>query len=102
MAEWQPIETAPKDGTVILVTPGAEVDDHTYTWPERYMLDVIPARWHEPNQRTKEPAGWYAPFFWLSFGVWDDPSTDIDPVLLEPTHWMPLPLLPTFVPPAAP
>jgi hypothetical protein len=88
---WQTIETAPKDGTPILVTPGATLDDHVYTWPERFDLQVVPARWHEPNPRTDDEAGWYAPMFWLSFGVWDDPSTDIDQIRLEPTHWMPLP-----------
>lgn len=91
MAEWMPIESAPKDGTVILVTPGAEIDDHVYTWPANFNLEVVPARWHEPNSRTDEEAGWYAPFFWLRFGVWDAPSTDMDAVRLEPTHWQPLP-----------
>jgi hypothetical protein len=94
--EWQPIETAPKDGSIFLVflPDGVEVDDHTYTWPKKTFLEIVPARWHEPNQRTHEEAGWYPPFFWLSFGVYDDPSTDIDAIRIEPTHWMPLPTPP--------
>jgi hypothetical protein len=87
ISEWRPIETAPKDGTVILVfyPDGFEIDEHVYVWPERFSLSVTPARWHEPNNRAHTEAGWYPPHFWLSFGPWDDASADIDQIEIEPT-----------------
>ena len=63
--EWQPIETAPKDGTVILCNERGWV--YTAFWgmktPDEYYY----------NQRSKTPQ-------WLSHNF---PQ--------EPTHWMPLP-----------
>ena len=51
---WQPIETAPKDGSFILLA---------------------------------SPKGRIADGFWsLVYGVWSWPY-----VMVEPTHWMPLP-----------
>lgn len=97
MGKWQPIETAPKDGMPILVydSEGVELDDHTYAWPRHAVLHVLPAIWKKPNGRSADGPGWFAPMFWLSFGVWDDPSTDIEAIELRPTHWMPLPIPPT-------
>jgi len=52
--EWQPIETAPRDGTIILLsTPKGRVAD---------------GMWHK------------------RYGVWAWTY-----VMVEPTHWMPLP-----------
>lgn len=76
MSEWQPIETAPKDGTIILVSDKRSVSaaywglaprasglvDRNYPWT---MLD-----------ETNGLNGWM-----------DGPS--------GPTHWMPLPAPPT-------
>ena len=57
VAEWQPIETAPKDGSFILLAT---------------------------------PKGRIADGFWsLVYGVWSWPY-----VMVEPTHWMPLPTPP--------
>lgn len=56
--EWQPIETAPKDGRrLLLATPTGKLADGM--WIARY-------------------------------GVWAWPY-----VMIEPTHWMPAPPIPT-------
>ena len=54
MTMWQPIETAPKDGSfILLATPKGRIAD-----------------------------GFWSPVY----GVWSWPY-----VMIEPTHWMPLP-----------
>lgn len=62
---WKPIDTAPKDGTTILV----------YTGPCCYVAkqNVIPVHW----------SGWGG-------GVWEN-STSGGKLSADPTHWMPLP-----------
>lgn len=81
-AQWQPIETAPKDGTeVLLFAPGRL----TYgAWVEpspepniKYRDGFAP----EPEWEDFEP-------YWSS---WDGGFTTEHP----PTHWMPLPPPPT-------
>ena len=62
MNEWQPIETAPKDGTPILMWDGD-------------MIYVI--SWYVP-QNTRYPAQWREA----------DGKRYCD---YDPTHWMPLP-----------
>lgn len=74
MSEWQPIETAPKDGTRIIMTNGAWVD-----------------------------FGWFSHSVWLgpraAKGAWvgDDPRDGRGALdgIHEPTHWMPLPAPPS-------
>lgn len=77
---WQPIETAPKDGTVVLLTDGVAMvagrwadavppsigasTSYSWNYPE------IPARWETPKG-----------------ALCTDPST--------PTHWQPLLAAPT-------
>ena len=65
MMEWQPIETAPKDSTIVLL----------------YGLCVDWAS-----------AGVTMGYFNEDYG-WRSQETDgyNDPFLLQPTHWMPLP-----------
>jgi hypothetical protein len=70
MAEWQPIETAPKDGTRILVVDCGFVQI---------------ARWDEEfdnyNDRQGVPA-------WATFACDDGFYSEYAE---NPTHWMPLP-----------
>jgi hypothetical protein len=66
MSEWQPIETAPKDGTAILGYWG-----------------------HNP---TNDPSA-YAVTKWYG-GFWVSVDDD-DDEYAAPTHWMPLPPRPT-------
>lgn len=61
---WQPIETAPKDGTPILA----------YETDWGYPISI---RWHQPWQ------SWVLNGVLLKLGDWG-----------EPTHWMPLPAPP--------
>lgn len=65
MSEWQPIDTAPKDGTPVLLWPGAEI------WAGQ----------------TTPAVGWWAEYFgWIcsSAGASGEVAT----------HWMPLPTPP--------
>ena len=72
--QWQPIETAPEDGTVVL---GYCPYDDKYP----NMSSIYPIRF---NGR-KYAEGWYSQ------------TTDGDDDGVEPTHWMPLPDAPALV-----
>ena len=74
--EWRPIETAPKDGTRVLV---AGDDDGG-----RVAGGVVEARWFRQPQHRME--GWLAFFN-------EDPAFDPG-CFISPTHWMPLPAPP--------
>lgn len=66
MTKWQPIATAPKDGTrILLFQPKGDGEDSTRTVAEAAWLDYVP-----------EESGWCM----AEGDVW-----------LCPTHWMPLP-----------
>jgi hypothetical protein len=70
---WQPIETAPKDGTEIL-TVGTD------------SKNVIATKWLSPGPFHRGQNGsYYAPDGWYWAG-WD---AAVGPV--NPTHWMHLP-----------
>ena len=72
MSEWQPIETAPKDGTTILLyRPDA------LPWGR-----VTPGKWEEQKYH-KRPAPFWE--IWYKIGGAYESRT------WEPTHWMPLP-----------
>jgi hypothetical protein len=67
---WQPIETAPRDGTMVLV------NDTTEGWTA-----WVAASWSEGEEWT----GW----------VYDDAtSADSNPLGPRPTHWLLVPPLP--------
>lgn len=70
MTEWQPIETAPKDGTKILLTPG-EVETVTIGSFERPHL-VGETGWRSIE---RDSDAWGCTY-----------RMDI-----KPTHWMPIP-----------
>lgn len=67
---WQPIQTAPKDGTEVIVAD-----------PENGM--VTSAYWYARNDRVAPDDGW-----------WDnlpDRGAYTAHICFEPTCWMPLP-----------
>lgn len=73
MSAWQPIATAPRDGTPVLVVRGGRISISSYYHRQTYEFGKL-VRTHE---------GWSYESGAL-FG-WTPP---------EPTHWMPLPDLP--------
>ena len=72
-AGWQPIETAPKDGTQILAY--IHIDDG----------DIGVMKWMDFGQG-------------LALWVWSDELMgEVDPDPYQPTHWMPLPPPPSAI-----
>ncbi len=80
MTEWQPIETAPKDGTSILVyVAGESLYPTAANYCSReYLLE-------EYGDAEYMDEGWY----W-GYGY----PTDFSAHVIEPTHWMPMPAPP--------
>jgi len=77
--EWQPIETAPKDGTKVLIvnSDGAiDVAGYVVQWDEHSEL-VRKARDGDVYRTVREDTGY-----------WDTETA------YWPTHWMPLPEAP--------
>lgn len=73
--DWKPIETAPKDGTMIL------------TYRDSATVPIIlSVHWNEYNEYSDCPSGWYHSRNSVGAYLLDDCET--------PTHWMPLPELP--------
>jgi hypothetical protein len=74
--EWQPIDTAPKDGGIILLyRPTA------YPWGQ-----ITPGKWEDqPYAKRPKP-------FW---DIWLKIGSITESRQWEPTHWMPLPPRPS-------
>lgn len=73
MSKWQPIETAPKDGTEILLCRATDADGDPIT-DEAWGIFV-------------QVAAWWGSEEWIVYC-----SMICEPRLhFEPTHWMPLP-----------
>lgn len=70
MTEWQPIATAPKDGTWVLLT-GGEI---SYGWDSDDQPRVVIGQFAGEE-------GWH--FAWYDSGFYGE--------YISPTHWMPLP-----------
>lgn len=71
---WKPIETAPRDGTVVLLRGGKTTEDfYTRNGDERYQDRPVTAFFRD---------GDWLLCFWG--GAWRDGYDN-------PTHWMPLP-----------
>jgi hypothetical protein len=80
MSEWQPIETAPKDGTWVLLSGGG-ID---YGWGGGTIPTAVVGQYTDYlNGGTKKP---HWQFAWYDGGYYGE--------YLEPTHWMPLPAPP--------
>jgi hypothetical protein len=75
---WQPIETAPKDGTEVLLYAPGRLTYGAWAKPSQTpRIKYAPGFAPEPEWEEFEP-------YWAS---WDGGFTDEAP----PTHWQPLP-----------
>lgn len=73
MSEWKPIETAPKDGTLIDVWLGdASKDDLLFYCHENSKRSI---NWYWKNGKFRPHTS----------------AKNIAPVFIIPTHWMPSP-----------
>jgi hypothetical protein len=81
---WQPIETAPKDGTEIIA-----VFSNDYGYQEK---PTVYGPWTVSFRNGMWMASWGDCRVIESEGYW---GTDYKRAPLDPTHWMPLPEPPT-------
>jgi len=85
---WMPIETAPKDGTAVLIAQhNGEVWGQSVAWwiPEFEWETDYAADWPEDGERPGKYRG-----AWIDGGL-DGGEEQIE---YRPTHWMPLPPAP--------
>ncbi|MCO8325955.1 DUF551 domain-containing protein [Burkholderia cenocepacia] len=78
---WQPIETAPRDGTQLLLSNGVDVEQGWWMHDEGGIIEHRDMDGRYTGQTEID-----------GFIGWWDVSGCMEP---EPTHWMPLPTAPT-------
>lgn len=80
--EWQPIKTAPKDGSFVLLhIPGGALETGPVTIGSYWRMD-------ERGEDGRFKRGVFWPADWRG---WLGMDADTTPSWCEPTHWMPLP-----------
>lgn len=82
MRGWQPIETAPKDGTAVLVCSAIDENGERLS-PEDFMAFC-------------QVAAWLSKPFSETWTIYSNLAYDPD-VHFTPTHWMPLPEMPVLI-----
>ena len=80
LGAWQPIETAPRDGTWVLLS-GGECD-----YDEESDAKTRPVVGQWSNYCNGKTVDWHWQFAWYDGGYYGEYE--------KPTHWMPLPAPP--------
>lgn len=88
MSDWQPIETAPRDGALLLLYSKSRIDRH-YCSPEaanHFCIGYYAGDYHDCwlTVETREE-------MWGMGGEYTGPMYETDSLGCDPTHWMPLP-----------
>jgi len=78
---WQPIETAPKDGTWVLLSGGAV----EYDWDGKTKPAMVVGQYTHWRDGVTAEEGWWQ-FAWYDGGFYGEYEA--------PTHWQPLPAPP--------
>ena len=81
MSEWQPIETAPKDGTEV-------IGCHSQDWSEIGMKPIIYGPWTMAFDAGQWRSSWDRVRVINYMGDFGTEYAELD---IQPTHWMPLP-----------
>lgn len=85
--EWQPIETAQKNGEPILLYSSADFSDGAMGWCP--TLNVV-VGWWDANEWSRQGGYWKSAL--LEEGAADSYGyTSPTSMAIHPTHWMPLP-----------
>lgn len=94
--DWQPIETAPKDGTPILIYQPDYEDGGELAWQRHTQHNNYDGE-DEATDTTSFDDQRYAIGYWRPWGGWGNRNSSH----VNPTHWMPLPVLPGASRPSA-
>jgi len=94
---WQPIETAPKDGRMIVLATDYERAGHDRVRCGYWVRSLI-ERWISKDADTQVRDGWIDNSGWQLFGSIEATALEMGDEDegefirgFDPTHWMPLP-----------
>ena len=83
--DWKPIETAPKDGTVVLgYAANAVASGEQSEFPD---MNICPTQW----ANGADGFDWQLPWLVYEGPMYDDIGPSWYRPTWAPTHWMPLP-----------
>lgn len=97
---WMPIESAPKDGTEVVLllpaTPDAPIRARSGYWQEWH--DEVAAEFHNTGEYLGQfPTGdGYGNFWWTWEGDYGHEPPQAEYAAFAPTHWQPLPTPPAI------
>jgi len=93
MSEWRPIETAPKDGTIVLLWLAEDIDRYYIAGSRAPRLTIGFYGSSDPDYNPQEQ--WCSveakEEMWGMGGELTGPMMETEFISVRPTHWMPLP-----------